>query len=1061
MPDSVGHKNEKAQRHIHISEEPKKPKHAKRIRFNFTSKYLAWIQPSLTWRKFKPVIRCAVAAWLASVLFVIPRVMAVMGGQATFLILIASFLSPPTDPFRAVVEREVVIMIMISLTWSYVCVGIRFADMARTVHDPSATFVEAVSGKFIEAGPTVIMGVFVGVGSAVILYIKARQGPGPFTFACIFSCICLDVSLTTAVLFPFPFYLIGRAVVLPLVFHSALAILCSLTIFPSTISAQFTQGLQGVLSPLITALDMHRALLKTPTVSHEFLEKVEAIKNTVARAEGAVVALVPSARLLPSDIIYCRFAPGDFMTFQDFARRIVGRAHGMGLYFTLIDPTRERFPVTPAPSLPGTPRPGTPSLELAGGVSPLPSRSHSRAPSENHPHPHHHVLHQSLSNLAKTRSKREHAVGVFESHRYLDIEATRLHDPNSEACTARTTELLSESCDNLLEVSGEGLKGLRDWFGGVRDGRFGFFGKKKAGKEEWQAKLEKLKELRERVFVALQEFREERRHAVLDSYLPAFDDRKQEMPPHRYLFNCYVYQYHLTQMAAIVLELLDEAIKLESSRLENKLWTPIRTLKLWWPWDMSEHGQQDELDDNPNVVQGAEPMHGDLGIARRRDPDALPPRNVLEWCSNYLYLFLTRRGGNLLYAVKAGLFTVILCLPSFLPSSATFAFKNRSVWAIIMGQVTLSRFRGDTTYSLIARLVATFGGGVSGAVLWYISCGSAQGNAYGLATVCAVAFPIFFFVKLNCPIHPMTVTVYAVTVCLVIGYSYQDIHIPNPGSPGSGISVAWKRFVLVAIGVVAAFIFSLLPPSTTIRRYQRNSLATTTSEIGVIYCSIVSFAHSKNESEVQEIIKSLLAVRSKLKRSAALKANVSYEFSFRGRWPAKRYQDILDLQISITYSLSHLMSVVKHLDSNWTRAFLRRTRLTDSDFQGDVLAVLTMISTALRTGSPLPQITPCPLLDRFMLRYHGMNVIHKDAEEDYGLPRSLTLETLQNEQYLMFCVGVSTAYGIVNRLDRLMIAVKEVVGEQYHITGVGFMARGGSTLELAPSTLHYRPPRDV
>ena len=61
-----------------------------------------------------------------------------------------------------------------------------------------------------------------------------------------------------------------------------------------------------------------------------------------------------------------------------------------------------------------------------------------------------------------------------------------------------------------------------------------------------------------------------------------------------------------------------------------------------------------------------------------------------------------------------------------------------------------------------------------------------------------------------------------------------------------------------------------------------------------------------------------------------------------------------------------------------------------------------MISTALLTGNPLPQITPCPLLDRFMLRYHGMNVIHRDAEEDYGLPRSLrvTPETLRNEQYL-------------------------------------------------------------
>jgi hypothetical protein len=61
---------------------------------------------------------------------------------------------------------------------------------------------------------------------------------------------------------------------------------------------------------------------------------------------------------------------------------------------------------------------------------------------------------------------------------------------------------------------------------------------------------------------------------------------------------------------------------------------------------------------------------------------------------------------------------------------------------------------------------------------------------------------------------------------------------------------------------------------------------------------------------------------------------------------------------------------------------------------------LGMIATALRAGSPLPQITPCPLLDRFVERSQGLDVIHKESEEDYGLPRTLTLDTLQNEQYL-------------------------------------------------------------
>ncbi|KAG6878664.1 hypothetical protein C0992_007732 [Termitomyces sp. T32_za158] len=178
------------------------------------------------------------------------------------------------------------------------------------------------------------------------------------------------------------------------------------------------------------------------------------------------------------------------------------------------------------------------------------------------------------------------------------------------------------------------------------------------------------------------------------------------------------------------------------------------------------------------------------------------------------------------------------------------------------------------------------------------------------------------------------------------------------------------------------------------------------------------------------------------------------------------------------------MSVFKHLEPAWARALLRRTRFDDTDFQGDVLSVMSMyhqdswvsygknmttfpnvamITTALRSGSPLPQISPCPLLDRFMSLYHGLDIIHKESEEDYGLPRTLTLETLKNEQYLFFCVGVSTAYGLITRLDRLMVAAKEIVGEQYHIQGLGM----GRTFTKEPEFgdgsgahpgVHFRPP---
>lgn len=59
-----------------------------------------------------------------------------------------------------------------------------------------------------------------------------------------------------------------------------------------------------------------------------------------------------------------------------------------------------------------------------------------------------------------------------------------------------------------------------------------------------------------------------------------------------------------------------------------------------------------------------------------------------------------------------------------------------------------------------------------------------------------------------------------------------------------------------------------------------------------------------------------------------------------------------------------------------------------------------MISTALRTGTPLPQITPCPLLDRFVANQQAFIATRGEREADYNIPQNLTLETLESEQYL-------------------------------------------------------------
>lgn len=72
-------------------------------------------------------------------------------------------------------------------------------------------------------------------------------------------------------------------------------------------------------------------------------------------------------------------------------------------------------------------------------------------------------------------------------------------------------------------------------------------------------------------------------------------------------------------------------------------------------------------------------------------------------------------------------------------------------------------------------------------------------------------------------------------------------------------------------------LFSMLPPSTTLRRYIRTTYATTTSQLGQLYCDVLSLATVKDNQKTEEIVQNLVAVRMKLNRTQLLRRNVTYE----------------------------------------------------------------------------------------------------------------------------------------------------------------------------------------
>jgi hypothetical protein len=85
-----------------------------------------------------------------------------------------------------------------------------------------------------------------------------------------------------------------------------------------------------------------------------------------------------------------------------------------------------------------------------------------------------------------------------------------------------------------------------------------------------EQRMGELDAVRENLMAVLDEFRKDKRfgfktftftilistflsrHLILEPWRPSFDpnhDPEQEIPPHRHLFHCYVYQYHLIQLS--------------------------------------------------------------------------------------------------------------------------------------------------------------------------------------------------------------------------------------------------------------------------------------------------------------------------------------------------------------------------------------------------------------------------------------------------------------------------------------------------------------------------------
>ncbi|KAJ3899909.1 hypothetical protein F5879DRAFT_925862 [Lentinula edodes] len=187
------------------------------------------------------------AVWISSV------PVQVWIGQASFLLLIAAFLSPSAISWQyQSVRSSFLCSSPLPVLWMFL------ANLARTNLDTSVPIQTALfsNGQYVQAAPSATY---------------SSEQPSCSTFVFI-----RDRFLTRTT-----YYVLGRAVFISLVFHSIIAILASIILFPETLSNNFTKRVAAIFAPLQKANSIHLTLLrKTP--GGDFVEEFKGHIDSLA-----------------------------------------------------------------------------------------------------------------------------------------------------------------------------------------------------------------------------------------------------------------------------------------------------------------------------------------------------------------------------------------------------------------------------------------------------------------------------------------------------------------------------------------------------------------------------------------------------------------------------------------------------------------------------------------------------------------------------------------------------------------------------------------------------------
>ncbi|TFK50476.1 hypothetical protein OE88DRAFT_1736022 [Heliocybe sulcata] len=1022
-------------------------------------------------RSLKLLFRCWLASWLAFVLLLPNKSLQTLG-NAAFFGMIVSLMLPPNMPVQTFLFAIAMLYVGLLLGWAFGAAAMRASLAARSqvllqqtfqklqqstagLSNPDALYqIEIFQGWFLDPRSTAVYGAFLGVGTFLLSLMRAYVPKLAFTS--IFATIAIDIFCSYAPLFPFAEYTLLNSVLISSAAYTAIACVCILLVFPETVAHAYLdevrsqvekcRALVGVQEDVLAAGARPKAetggtLLKTDerqdgeekhqgdgqTAGAETFEQVKAqIDGMRAGVIGGLKLLDSKVQFADLEFSYGKWNSGDLKELQEPLKTLGVRVVGLQTLTRLVWRIRTRdLPRLSDAKTADTSRTGSTDSVALPQAQPQRANVGPPADDDGHGAGRHSRAPSTSPDTTLLRAIYSSNVRLEEAH------SLRLED---------ILPLLREVTAPLRKAIIDGLACLGKVVEDVNTRRWARLrGKGRDGEDTERNLVEALDKLKKE----MQEFRGGRYKVLVEPFAPLFSDFKagqeesREWLPLRSLYLAYVFAATLLASGEATKELMENVAGITQKRRRRRVWAPSGLRKIGKLF--RERGQEDAeqtFGEDLNAEERKREPEGEWEREARRDPDSRPPDNAFQKVMNGISgVYGWAKTVEVIFAVKYVVLTIALWLPAVFHNSAEeratgFNYEQKGVWALIMAQMTLNVYASDQIFNYFTRLIGTFIGLIFGLLVWYIGSGHGTGNPYGIAASFGFFMIPTMFIRLFAPPALLSgVITSAVTIPLIVGYSWIDGHLPTYGNPGVGWSIAWRRWVLVLIGSAASFIMMMLPPKSG-RKAVRLRNATTIRRLGNLYSLLISrWIESTNSAENasegwQAFFRAdLVNIAEQLQALKGMTAIAKWEGSIRGKWPFEEYDRLVDVQIQMLGNLAQLAGAVVHMNEEWRLALLHRTRVLNPNFITDVMSLFSHVSQSLRTAEPLHDVLPQSLLER--LTYH-----HRRRTRMSGTMSDVpSLEQLESLDYMIYANGMTAVLELITGLDELHAITRRLCGE--------------------------------